>query len=347
LSAEEWREEMIATEKPETTEWLRNLNSGDVARAHRFYLAAKECAATLCEKAEAWREEAVSAIQDPEATDWLRNLSREELIEEYQLDREREQRIEACVVSGKFYNPFVYRPALAWRDAQISSFKEDPSPGAAENLHWLESLSGDDLIWAHKLFLAVKEKQALYQKAEEWRDDMLSADLPQNEWLKSLAEMDSEQLAKEYQSFVELWGAPEKEIEGETPEAEVASPDPQQDLHIAWYAELETLREHLEQAMDRQEEHEKRGEQEAADLVERDEVEAIAEKVYALESRILQTPTQTAQGMRLRVQLAIEAATFLSHGWSEGSYERACCEVLVNAAEKLLTLTPETAEEQE
>jgi hypothetical protein len=30
--------------------------------------------------------------------------------------------------------------------------------------------------------------------------------------------MNSEQLVKEYQFFVELWGAPEEETEGETPE---------------------------------------------------------------------------------------------------------------------------------
>jgi hypothetical protein len=112
--------------------------------------------------------------------------------------------------------------ALKWRDAQVSYFKENPSSDEerahadAENLQWLESLSGDELVWAHKVYTSAREKLALYQRAEEWRDDMLSANLPQNDWLKSLAGMDSEQLAKEYQFFIELWCAPE--TEGETPE---------------------------------------------------------------------------------------------------------------------------------
>jgi hypothetical protein len=156
----------------------------------------------LYEQAQAWRDKMIATVQDPEATDWLRDLSREALIED-------------CVVSGKFYNPFVYRPALQWRDAQISRIQENPSPAEDESLQWLESLSGDDLIWAHKLYQGAKKNLALYRKAEEWRDDMLSANLPQNDWLKSLAGMDSEQLAKEYQFFVELWCTPE--TEGETP----------------------------------------------------------------------------------------------------------------------------------
>lgn len=219
---------------------------------------------TLYEQAQAWRDKMTATVQNPEATDWLRNLSREELIEEYQLDREREQQIQACVVSGKFYNPFVYRPALAWRDAQVACIKEKPSPDEesahadAEKLEWLESLSGDDLLRAHELYLVGEkkalereveawrgaqlaiagaqeeewlralegerlicaylayEKLALYRDAEAWRDDMLSANIPQNDWLKSLAGMDMEQLAKEYQLYVELWGT--LEMEGETPE---------------------------------------------------------------------------------------------------------------------------------
>lgn len=113
---------------------------------------------TLYEQAQAWRDKMIATVQNPEATDWLYDLSREELIEEYQLDKEREQQIEACVVSGKFYNPFVYRPALQWRDENLSYLgkktltDDEEAKENAERIEWLEGLSGGDLLSAYELY---------------------------------------------------------------------------------------------------------------------------------------------------------------------------------------------------
>ena len=93
----------------------------------------------------------------------------------------------------------------AWRGAQLAI-------AGAQEEEWLRALEGERLICAYLAY----EKLALYRDAEAWRDDMLSANIPQNDWLKSLAGMDMEQLAKEYQLYVELWGT--LEMEGETPE---------------------------------------------------------------------------------------------------------------------------------
>jgi hypothetical protein len=201
--AKAWRAEMIEhfdsrgddEESRERIQELRGMGNDKLISVYRFYLAAKKYAAvgTTTQNETPTKDEQLSAGGSQAG---LETKEQNDLLER----------------------------AQAWRDAEVAhikgnpSFDEERAHADAKNLTWLESLSGEDLIWAHKVYTSAREKLALYQRAEEWRDDMLSPNIPQNEWLKSLAGMDSEQLAKEYQLFVDLWVTLEPKTEGETPE---------------------------------------------------------------------------------------------------------------------------------
>jgi hypothetical protein len=87
---------------------------------------------TQYEEAKAWRDRI--ELQAPADAAALRGLDEEELIYAY-----------------RFYLADL-RIAEKWRDEMLPKSKDEAARWNVDTIQWLESLSGDDLIWAHKVY---------------------------------------------------------------------------------------------------------------------------------------------------------------------------------------------------
>jgi hypothetical protein len=149
--AKAWRNLSLRQANTEEAALLTELDEEELIYAYRFYLADQR------RFAKRWQETMIATVKVPEAIDWLKNLGDDELIAEYQLFQRLSEQMETFIVDGVFYEPAIYRPALQWRDAQISRIQEKSSAEKGRNLQWLEGLSGNDLVRAHKLYQSVSD----------------------------------------------------------------------------------------------------------------------------------------------------------------------------------------------
>jgi hypothetical protein len=140
----------------------------------------------------------------------------------------------------------------------------------------------------------------------------------------------------------------------------------QQELHVTWYAELEALREKQEQLFSlakaievRHPEVKWRRNSEAWEEKERlreqtgykaihEEADTLSEKIVQLENLIMETSVKTLEGARCQTKTALRLAKneFQGRDLHENS-ETFSVKCLMEAARGFLTLTPETAGEQE
>jgi hypothetical protein len=143
--------------------------------------------------------------------------------------------------------------------------------------------------------LETDERNAQLERAEAWRSEMMehfksSGDADESQeriqWLQGLEGND---LTRVHRFYLAAKGhAIMDTAENQDPPTDEESQSPQPDPHIAWYAELETLRQQYREVG-----------------LSDDESEALMDTIIGLEKAIMKTPANSPEALRLQICEAV------------------------------------------